>query len=279
MKSIQEIIAASTHELTLAGFESAKIDVFALLCFVLEKPSSYLYTWPEKKPTKKQETQFNKLLQRRLDGEPVAYLTGKREFWSLPLKVSPATLIPRPDTERLVELAIEKIVKVSSPKILDLGTGTGAIALALASELPDAKITGIDFNPEATELAQSNALHLDLTQCQFLTGSWFTPLNNEKFDLIVSNPPYIDTEDPHLKQGDVRFEPLTALVAPNKGLADIEHIIMTARTFLNKDAYLLIEHGYNQGLCVKNIFERYNFKQVTTHKDYGGNDRITLGQY
>lgn len=278
MKSIQQTIAASTQELTLAGFESAKIDVFALLCFVIEKPSSYLYTWPEKELTTEQESQFHTLLSRRLAGEPVAYLIGEREFWSLPLKVSPATLIPRPDTECLVELALEKVAASNAPRILDLGTGTGAIALALASELPHAQITGIDFNSDATQLAQSNALRLAL-ECRFLTGNWFEPLDNERFDLIVSNPPYIDESDPHLEQGDVRYEPLTALVAPNKGLADIEHIIMTARTFLNKGAYLLIEHGYNQGLCVTKLFERYNYKQIATHKDYGGNDRMTLGQY
>jgi len=279
MTRIDKIITAATNRLSQAGFDSAKIDVFALLCFVLGKTTSYLYTWPDKQLSSSQLNQFHQLLARRLQGEPIAYLTGEREFWSLPLKVSPATLIPRPDTECLVEIALEKIRHKKAPSILDLGTGTGAIALALASELPQANIIGIDLNEEATQLAKTNAQNLSLNQCQFLTGNWFAPLTNEKFDLIVSNPPYIDKEDPHLDQGDVRFEPLTALVAPHQGLADIEHIVLSARSFLHKQAYLLIEHGYNQKNAVQHIFHHHHYTGIATYKDYGNNDRVTLGQY
>ncbi|MBW3696296.1 peptide chain release factor N(5)-glutamine methyltransferase [Vibrio sp. T187] len=259
---------------------SPSIDAAVLLCHALDKPRSYLLTWPEKLLTSEQESTFHALLKRRLTGEPVAYIVGEREFWSLPLKVSPSTLIPRPDTERLVEVALDKTFGAQG-EILDLGTGTGAIALALASEMPNRKVTGIDLRPEAKLLAEENAQRLNIANTTFFHGSWFEPLNDTgtKFALIVSNPPYIEKDDPHLSQGDVRFEPITALVAEEKGLADIKHISTHALEFLEQGGWLAFEHGYDQGLAVREIMQDLGYHNVVTEQDYGGNDRVTLGQY
>lgn len=258
---------------------SPSLDAAVLLCHVLDKPRSYLMTWPEKALTLSQQTQFEALLARRLSGEPVAYIIGEREFWSLPLKVAPSTLIPRPDTERLVEVALDITQQQTGP-ILDLGTGTGAIALALASELPARQVLGIDLKHEAKELAEYNATRLNIKNVTFAQGSWFDSIpSGQKFALIVSNPPYIDEADPHLSQGDVRFEPKSALVADENGLADIRHISNIARQYLETEGWLAFEHGYDQGPAVRQILSQFGYDQVVTEKDYGGNDRVTFGCY
>ncbi|MFA0483231.1 peptide chain release factor N(5)-glutamine methyltransferase [Vibrio sp. 10N.222.55.B11] len=279
--TVESALKAAIVKLQEGDNTSPSIDAAVLLCHALDKPRSYLLTWPEKHLTSKQESEFNALLKRRLTGEPVAYIIGEREFWSLPLKVSPSTLIPRPDTERLVEVALDKTFGKQGA-ILDLGTGTGAIALALASEMPNRQVTGIDLRPEAQQLATENAQRLNITNATFLHGSWFEPLSSEgvvKFSLIVSNPPYIEKNDPHLSQGDVRFEPITALVAEEKGLADIRYISENARGFLENEGWLAFEHGYDQGLAVREIMQALGYLDVVTEKDYGGNDRVTLGRY
>ncbi|WP_299136107.1 peptide chain release factor N(5)-glutamine methyltransferase [uncultured Vibrio sp.] len=283
--TVESALKAAIVQLQEGDNTSPSIDAAVLLCHALDKPRSYLLTWPEKHLTSEQESEFNTLLKRRLTGEPVAYIVGEREFWSLPLKVSPSTLIPRPDTERLVEVALDKTYGKQGA-ILDLGTGTGAIALALASEMPNRPVTGIDLRPEAQELATENAKRLNITNATFLHGSWFEPLselasdgNDTKFSLIVSNPPYIEKDDPHLSQGDVRFEPITALVAEEKGLADIRYISENARAFLENEGWLAFEHGYDQGLAVREIMQALGYLDVVTEKDYGGNDRVTLGRY
>ncbi len=276
---IDDALKAAIDQLQEGGSDSPSVDAAVLLCHVLDKPRSYLLTWPEKTLSETQSRQFCSLITRRVTGEPVAYLVGEREFWSLPLKVSPSTLIPRPDTERLVEIALEKSQQTQGD-ILDLGTGTGAIALALASELPERHVVGIDLRPEAQALALENAQRLTITNVTFLQGSWFEPLKlGTKFALIVSNPPYIEENDPHLTQGDVRFEPLSALVAKDKGLADIKHIAENARHYLQQQGWLLFEHGYDQGAAVRALFESLGYHHVVTEKDYAGNDRVTLGQY
>ncbi|MEZ8025262.1 peptide chain release factor N(5)-glutamine methyltransferase [Vibrio sp. 1F255] len=279
--TVESALKAAIVKLQEGDNTSPSIDAAVLLCHALDKPRSYLLTWPEKHLTSEQESEFNALLKRRLTGEPVAYIIGEREFWSLPLKVSPSTLIPRPDTERLVEVALDKTFGKQGA-ILDLGTGTGAIALALASEMPNRQVTGIDLRPEAQQLATENAQRLNITNATFLHGSWFEPLSSEgvvKFSLIVSNPPYIEKNDPHLSQGDVRFEPITALVTEEKGLADIRYISENARGFLENEGWLAFEHGYDQGLAVREIMQALGYLDVVTEKDYGGNDRVTLGRY
>lgn len=262
----------------LSESESPKRDAEILLEFVTGKARTYLLAFGETQLSAEQEAQLATLLARRKTGEPVAHLVGEREFWSLPLYVSPATLIPRPDTECLVEQALSRL-PAQACRILDLGTGTGAIALALASERPDCEVTAVDVMPDAVALAQRNVARLGFPNVIVLQSSWFSALDNRTFGMIVSNPPYIDEHDPHLTQGDVRFEPLTALVAANEGLADIVHIVTTSRQHLLPGGWLLVEHGWTQGDAVRDVFIAASYRAVETCRDYGGNDRLTLGQW
>ncbi|MGY5615222.1 peptide chain release factor N(5)-glutamine methyltransferase [Vibrio brasiliensis] len=277
--SVERTLKKAVQQLQESGSDSPSLDAAVLLCHALDKPRSFLLTWPDKILSSSDLTAFQILLGRRLAGEPVAYIVGEREFWSLPLKVSPSTLIPRPDTERLVEIALDKASN-NQGDILDLGTGTGAIALALASELPKRQVWGVDLKPEAQQLAQSNADALNISNTRFMAGSWFDPIPaGTEFALIVSNPPYIEKEDPHLTQGDVRFEPLSALVAEEKGLADIKHIATKARDYLAEQGWLMFEHGFEQGEAVRELLISLGYDQVATYKDYGDNDRVTIGQF
>jgi [protein release factor]-glutamine N5-methyltransferase (EC 2.1.1.-) len=262
----------------LSESESPKRDAEILLEHVTGKARTYLLAFGETLLTAEQEAQLAALLARRKTGEPVAHLVGEREFWSLPLYVSAATLIPRPDTECLVEQALARL-PTAACSILDLGTGTGAIALALATERPDCSVTAVDVMPDAVTLAQRNVERLGLGNVTVLQSSWFSALENCLFALIVSNPPYIDENDPHLEQGDVRFEPLTALVAANEGLADLDHIVTTSRQHLLSGGWLLVEHGWTQGNAVRALFTNAGYRAVATCRDYGGNERLTLGQW
>ncbi|MBT1870720.1 peptide chain release factor N(5)-glutamine methyltransferase [Enterobacter mori] len=262
----------------LSESESPKRDAEILLEHVTGKSRTYLLAFGETLLTAEQEAQLAALLARRKTGEPVAHLVGEREFWSLPLYVSAATLIPRPDTECLVEQALARL-PTAACSILDLGTGTGAIAVALATERPDCTVTAVDVMPDAVTLAQRNVERLGLGNVTVLQSSWFTALENRLFALIVSNPPYIDEHDPHLAQGDVRFEPLTALVAANEGLADLDHIVTTSRQHLLPGGWLLVEHGWTQGNAVRALFTNAGYREVATCRDYGGNERLTLGQW
>ncbi len=270
-------VASAVQQLTHS--ESPKRDAEILLEHVTGKGRTYLLAFGETLLDDVQIQRLSSLLARRINGEPVAYLVGEREFWSLPLSVSPATLIPRPDTECLVEQALRYMAQLTAPSVLDLGTGTGAIALALASERPDCQVTGVDVQPEAVALAQRNGASLGLSNVQFLQGSWFAPVAQTRFSLIVSNPPYIDAEDIHLREGDVRFEPLSALVAADGGLADLRWIIEHAPQHLSESSWLLLEHGWQQGESVRQLLRQRGFYQVTTCRDYGGNERVTLGQW
>ena len=268
--------------------ENSKIDALVLLQHATGKSRTQILAFDDTEIDEKVRLKLTALLDRRLKGEPIAYILGEKEFWSLPLNVSKGTLIPRPDTEILVEkalqIALEKLQE-NPPhfRILDLGTGTGAIALALASELSSIcqkrqislEIIGVDLMPDVVELARSNAERNQLN-VQFLQSRWFENITG-KFDLIVSNPPYIDAQDEHLRQGDVRFEPLSALVANDAGYADLRHIIELAPSYLNSNGALLLEHGWQQGEKVRSIFLENHGEMVETVRDYGDNERVTLG--
>lgn len=276
---IREAIQQASKELAPSS-ETARLDAELLLCKVLDKNRSYLFTWPEKELSAQQQTSFQNLLEQRIQGQPVAYLLGHREFWGLELEVTTATLIPRPDTELIVQLALECIAQQVAPKILDLGTGSGAIALALAKERPDADILALDKSEAALEVAQRNQAKLGFTNVKLLNSDWFNVLaENNSFDLIVSNPPYIAETDPHLSQGDVRFEPRSALSSGVQGLDDLSYLIQTAPTYLALNGWLLLEHGYNQGLAVTTLLKATGYTEVTCYQDLAGNDRVSLGRY
>ncbi|WP_279486692.1 peptide chain release factor N(5)-glutamine methyltransferase [Aeromonas veronii] len=278
-----QIQQARAHIMTvLAEGESPRADADVLLCHLLGCRRSYLMTWPERELDAAQQATLQTWLARRLNGEPIAHLVGEREFWSLPLKVSPATLIPRPDTEVLVEQALTRIPQ-GPCAVLDLGTGTGAIALALKSERPEVDVWAVDRMADAAALARENSAALGLP-IEVRDGSWFEPLgepdrdNTPRFAVIVSNPPYIDGADPHLEQGDVRFEPRSALVADDAGLADIRHIVAHAPAYLLTDGWLLLEHGWDQGEAVRQLLRDGGYREVATVRDYGDNERVTLGR-
>ena len=220
---------------------------------------------------------FEELVQRRLNGEPIAYILGSREFYGLPLKTTAATLIPRPDTEALVEAALAKIPHDSNFQILDLGTGTGAVALAIASQRSQTNITAVDASANALSVALENAQILNIFNIRLLESNWFSELVSEKFDLIVSNPPYIAQDDEHLKQGDLRFEPLSALASGKDGLDDIWKIIQDAPDYLNPNGWLMLEHGYDQAKVVKALLSERGFSQIEHAKDIAGTLRVTFG--
>lgn len=265
-------------EFTLVNSDSALLDAQVLLAFVLGKETIYLITWPERDISAQQKAHFESLIEQRVNGHPVAHLVGLREFWSLPLKVNNSTLIPRPDTEVLVEVTLNIILEKNylDAHILDLGTGTGAIILALASELPKAHCVAVDFSEQAVKLATENRDNLELKQVQIYQSDWFENVH-ECFDVIVSNPPYIDANDKHLHLGDVRFEPLSALVANEQGLSDIRHICEQAKNYLNNAGCLLFEHGFEQAELVSHILHENGFTGIRTEQDYANNDRVTLG--
>ena len=224
-----------------------------------------------------QQVAFEELIQRRLRGEPIAYILGSREFYGLVLKTTPATLIPRPDTETLVEAALAKIPQNASLSILDLGTGTGAVALAIASQRPETKMNAVDASLEALKVATENAQYLKLTNVRMLESNWFSALEGEMFDVIVSNPPYIAQDDEHLKQGDLRFEPISALASGVDGLDDLRKIVQDAPDYLNNNGWLMLEHGYDQADAVATLLKARGFSQVDHAIDIAGIRRVTFG--
>ncbi|WP_199883041.1 peptide chain release factor N(5)-glutamine methyltransferase [Pseudoalteromonas sp. T1lg75] len=276
LPSIDDALSRATQRLQALS-DSPKLDAQVLMLHVLQQPRSYLFAWGDRQLSEQQYDDFIQLLEKRCAGHPVAHLTGIREFWSLPIMVNNSTLIPRPDTETLVELALALPLQ-DNAKVLDLGTGTGAIALALASERPNWQIDAVDASQDAVALALRNKQNLELSNVHVMHSDWFSALEDGTYDLIVSNPPYIDAADPHLQQGDVRFEPLSALVAAQQGLADIAHIIIHAKAFLARPGVLMFEHGYEQGAAVRQLFIDHGYIDARTERDLGDNDRITLAK-
>ncbi|MEE1922461.1 peptide chain release factor N(5)-glutamine methyltransferase [Pseudomonas sp. 148P] len=271
------IIASLLRGAELPDSPTARLDAELLLAAAIGKSRSYLHTWPERIVASEAAQTFADYLQRRRAGEPVAYILGQQGFWNLDLEVASHTLIPRPETELLVETAMQ--LQAADPaRVLDLGTGTGAIALALASERRQWQITAVDRVDDAVALAERNRQRLQLDNVSVQASHWFSALDGQRFDLIISNPPYIAAEDPHLVAGDVRFEPSSALVAGHDGLDDLRQIIAQAPAHLVEGGWLLLEHGYDQAAAVRELLARHGFEQIESRLDLNAHERITLGR-
>ncbi len=269
--AIQQLQASSE----LANDTDFNLEAAILLAHAVNKNRAWLYAWPEHLLEESRQQAFETLIEKRVNGEPVSYLTGTREFWGLPLKVTRDTLIPRPETELLVETALNYVRKKNA-RVLEMGTGTGAISAALANERPDWQILATDKTAETLKVAQLNLARF--SSVTTLTSNWYEQLENQKFDLLISNPPYIETDDPHLQQGDLRFEPRSALAAGKDGLNDIRIITDSCTDFLLTDGFLMLEHGFNQGEAVRQLFSQTGLRNVATLRDLHGHERITLGQ-
>lgn len=259
--------------------DDARAEAELLLAHHLQKPRAWLYAHADDIVDADGPAGFSTLLSRRIAGEPVAQLLGRREFWSLALAVTPDTLIPRPDTERLVELALERLPTSVACRVLDLGTGTGAIALAIASERPQSSVVATDASAPALAVAAANAVATGVSaRVALRLGDWFAPVQGDAFDLIASNPPYIADDDPHLSQGDLRFEPRSALASGFDGLDDLRRIVADAPAHLVPGGWLLVEHGWDQGAVVRGLFAAARFTAIETARDIEDRERVTLGR-
>jgi release factor glutamine methyltransferase len=280
MRSIRDVLSqdgASLRASLALMPDEARIEVQMLLQHVLSVPRAWLLAHPEQLLDEAQTLAYAALLSRRLQGEPIAHVLGEREFFGLSFKVTPATLIPRPETELLVELALQRIPQHGSFRVLDLGTGTGAIALSIAHNRPEAEVTAADASGAALEVARENAQNLDLNNVHFVQSDWFATLDSQHYDLIVSNPPYVAAGDVHLTQGDVRFEPISALASGADGLDDIRRIVAQAGSHLESGAWLLLEHGYDQAAAVRALLQGNSFSAVFSAKDIAGLERVSGG--
>ena len=274
MSTVSEALDWATEQLSES--DDARLDSQVLLAYALNVSRTWLFTWPDKALDGATLTAFNALIEERKSGTPIAYITGYRDFWSLRLKVTPDTLIPRADTELLVETALT-LKNVEKPcDVIDLGTGTGAIALSLANECPSWRITATDINPKTLAVAKENAQTLELA-VSFKESTWFDAIY-DRYDLVISNPPYIESDDPHLQKGDLRFEPTGALASGQDGLDDIRRLVQQALKHLKKDGYLLLEHGYQQAEAVRNLMTEVGYIEIETHQDIEDRDRVTLGK-
>ncbi len=275
MITITELLQKA--EQSIHSSESARLDAEILFCDLMQFDRCRIYSHPQQLVPEDKSVLFQFLIEQRQQGHPIAHLTGKKEFWSLELAINKYTLIPRPETELLVETALQMIPENAAFNILDLGTGSGAIAIAIASERPDCKIVATDINKNALTIAKENAQTHRIENIQFYLSDWYQNIPLQSFDLIVSNPPYIKQDDEHLSQGDVRFESELALVAGADGMQAIKMILENAKHYLASDACLLIEHGYDQKLLVQEAFLKHDFKQLKTFQDLSGQDRMTIG--
>lgn len=272
MPEIRSLLSAAAQQL------GERIDAELLLLHVLQQPRSWLFTHADDVLDMDVQTAFSVLVERRAAGEPVAYLIGRRGFWSLDLEVTAATLIPRPETELLVELALQRLPAGAISRVADLGAGSGAIALAIARERPQARVVASDASGAALEVARRNAQRHAIGNVTFVHGDWLAPLVGQRFDLIVSNPPYIEAADPHLTQGDLRFEPASALASGDDGLDDIRRIVADAPAHLESDGWLLFEHGWNQGGAVRGLLDAAGYTGVFTAQDLERRDRVSGGR-
>lgn len=280
MRSIRDVLSQDGASLKAAlalTADEARIEAQMLLQHVLKVPRAYLLAHPEQILDEAHSAAYGALLLRRLQGEPVAYILGEREFFGLNLKVTPATLIPRPETELLVELALARIPARGGFRVLDLGTGSGAIALAIAHARPDIEVVAVDASEAALQVGRENAERLNIRNASFLLSDWFSALNGQRYDLIVSNPPYVAAGDIHLTRDDARFEPLSALAAGTDGLDDIRRIVVRARDFLARRAWLLLEHGYDQAAAVRTLLDRHGYADVFSARDIAGIERVSGG--
>ena len=273
MAELRAVLAAAQRGMAERG------DAEALLLHVLRKPRSWLFAHAEEALPAETIAAFDALLARRAAGEPLAYIIGRRGFWTLDLEVTPATLIPRPETELLVELALQRIPPDAAMTIADLGTGSGAIALALASERARAQVSAVDASAAALAVATRNAQRLGIANVEFLHGDWFAPLAGREFGVIVSNPPYIASDDPHLAQGDLRFEPAAALASGRDGFDDIRRIIDGARAQLEPGGWLLFEHGWDQGDAARALLHEAGYVEVLTEQDLEHRERVSGGRF
>ena len=276
--TLRELLTNAARRLAEIS-ETPRLDAEVLLAAALERPRGYLHAWPERLPEPEPAARFAAWLDRRCAGEPVAYLLGRREFWSLELEVTPDTLIPRPETELLVELALARLPADRPLTIADLGAGSGAIALALAVERPLARIVATDQSAAALTVARRNARRLEIRNVQFREGDWCAPLGDERFNLIAANPPYIAAADPRWQQGELRFEPPAALVSGADGLDALRVIIAQVPNYLKPGGWLLLEHGYDQGETVPALLREYGFVAVSDHRDAAGVSRISGGRW
>jgi release factor glutamine methyltransferase len=274
--TVGQCLSYASAKLT-ARSDSARLDAELLLGGVLRCDRSYLHAHPEASLPAEYIAQFEQLLKRRHQGEPLAYLLGYKEFWSLRLQVTQDVLVPRPETELLVELALEYIAEKRTTKVVDLGTGCGAIGLAIAYERPQWCVKATDISRKALRVAVHNRDALKLRNISFVQGTWFSSLRPKAFDLVVVNPPYVSIHDFHLNQPELRYEPETALVSPEHGLADIKHIIINACRHLKPRGCLLLEHGNDQGKTVRALLKHHDFIAIKTHKDLAGYERVSLG--
>ncbi len=257
---------------------SARLDAEVLLCFVLNVDRAFLYTWPNQDLDASQESYYRKLILARVQGEPIAYLIGEKEFWSLNFKVNKHTLIPRPETETLIEIALPLLKKYEHANILDLATGSGIIALTLASEFKKTKILASDISEKTLDVAHENKRLHGCDNVEFIKSNWFSNIKAQKYNLIISNPPYIASSDPHLASGDLRFEPRYALASGNDGLDAIKVICQESSRYLADKAYLLLEHGYDQQQAVIDLFKHYGYTNIKAFNDSKQIARAVLAQ-